>query len=72
MPVSVTLNPQETKTLQAPVRTIDVGVGSLIVTAGAKTTTVEAEKSYDAKDTPSLALYSPDSAIFQITYSDEG
>lgn len=71
MPVSVTLNPQETKTLQAPVREISVGVGSLIVTAGEKTTTVQAEKTYDAKDTSSLALYSPDSAIFQIVYPDE-
>lgn len=81
MPTVFTLNIQDSKALEAPVREISVGVGSVLVTRKLPTdedggykienTLVDKEKAYDGKDTPSLALYSPDGAHVTVTYASE-
>jgi hypothetical protein len=81
MPTVFTLNIQDSKALEAPVREISVGVGSVLVTRKIPTdedggyeienTLVDKEKAYDGKDTPSLALYSPDGAHVTVTYASE-
>lgn len=81
MPTVFTLNVQDAKALEAPVREISVGVGSVLVTRKVPTdedggykienTLVDKEKVYDGKDTPSLALYSPDGAHVTVTYASE-
>jgi hypothetical protein len=71
MRANLTFNPQQTRTLDAPVRTIAVGVGSVIVTNDHDSTIVEAPESYNAGDTASLAVYSPNGARVGVTYSDE-
>lgn len=80
-PTVFTLNIQDSKALEAPVREISVGVGSVLVTRKLPTdedggyeienTLVDKEKAYDGKDTPSLALYSPDGAHVTVTYASE-
>lgn len=81
MPTVLTLNVQDTKALEAPVREISVGVGSVLVTRKVPTdedggyevesTLVDKDKPYDGKDTPSLGLYSPDGARLAVTYANE-
>jgi hypothetical protein len=81
MPTVFTLNIQDSKALEAPVREISVGVGSVLVTRKVPTdedggyeiesTLVDKEKAYDGEDTPSLALYSPDGAHVTVTYASE-
>jgi hypothetical protein len=81
MPTVFTLNIQDSKALEAPVREISVGVGSVLVTRKVPTdedggyeienTLVDKDKAYDGKDTPSLALYSPDGAHVTVTYASE-
>jgi len=80
-PTVFTLNVQDAKALEAPVREISVGVGSVLVTRKVPTdedggyeienTLVDKEKAYDGKDTPSLALYSPDGAHVTVLYANE-
>lgn len=81
MPTVFTLNIQDSKALEAPVREISVGVGSVLVTRKIPTdedggyeienTLVDKEKAYDGEDTPSLALYSPDGAHVTVLYTNE-
>lgn len=81
MPTVFTLNTQDSKALEAPVREISVGVGSVLVTRKVPTaedggykienTLVDKEKAYDGEDTPSLALYSPDGAHVTVLYASE-
>lgn len=81
MPTVFTLNIQDSKALEAPVREISVGVGSVLVTRKVPTdedggykienTLVDKDKAYDGKDTPSLALYSPDGAHVTVLYANE-
>jgi hypothetical protein len=80
-PSVFTLNIQDSKALEAPVREISVGVGSVLVTRKVPTdedggyeiesTLVDKDKPYDGKDTPSLALYSPDGAHVTVLYASE-
>lgn len=81
MPTVFTLNVQDSKALEAPVREISVGVGTVLVTRKVPTdedggyeienTLVDKEKAYDGEDTPSLALYSPDGAHVTVLYASE-
>ncbi len=63
---------QDFKNLEAPVREVSVATGTVVVSAeGEKTTVVTSEKDFDAGDTPSLALYSPDGANVTVLYTTE-
>ena len=70
-PISLTFNPDQSRTLDAPVRQIDVATGSVIVTATDDSVLVGAGESFEAQDTASLTLYSPNSARILVTYSNE-
>ena len=71
MPVSLTFNPDHSRTLDRRVRRIDVHVGSLIVTETDDPILLGAEETREFDDIASLTLYSPVSARVTVTYSDE-
>lgn len=62
---------QDFKTLEAPVREVQVSTGTIIVTEGEDSTVVGPGETHDAGDTPSLALYSPDGANVTVLYTTE-
>jgi hypothetical protein len=62
---------QDFKNLEAPVREVSASTGTVVVTEGEKTTVVGPGENYDAGDTPSLALYSPDGANVTVLYTTE-
>lgn len=73
-PESLTLNAGDTRTFDAGLASVQVGVGSVIVTDGHDTTVVKADSDTDTHDCegkPSLALYSPDGANVAVTYANE-
>ena len=74
MPEVLVLNAGDTRTFDAGLASVQVGVGSVIVTDGHDSTVVKADTDTDTHDCegkPSLALYSPDGANVAITYADE-
>lgn len=74
MPEVLTLNAGDTRTFDAGLASVQVGVGSVIVTDGHDSTVVKADTDTDTHDCegkPSLALYSPDGANMAVTYVDE-
>ncbi|HZN10476.1 MAG TPA: Rho termination factor N-terminal domain-containing protein [Blastocatellia bacterium] len=71
MSVSLTFNPDHSRTLDRAVRRIDVSVGPLIVTATDDPEVIPAEESRDYDGVASLTLYSPNGAIVSVTYADE-
>jgi hypothetical protein len=74
MPEVITMNAGDTRTFDAGLASVQVGVGSVIVTDGHDTTVVEADSDTDTHDCegkPSLALYSPGGANVAVTYADE-
>lgn len=74
MPEVLTINAGETRTFDAGLASVQVGVGSVIVTDGHGSTVVEADSdtdTHDCKGKPSLALYSPDGANVAVTYANE-
>lgn len=62
---------QDFKTLEAPVREVQVSTGTIIVTEGENSTVVSPGETHDAGDTPSLALYSPAGANVTVLYTTE-
>lgn len=71
---NLTLNAGDTRTFDAGLASVQVGVGSVIVTDGHDSTVVKADTDTDTHDCegkPSLALYSPDGANVAVTYQDE-
>lgn len=70
-PENLTLNAGDTRSFDAGLHSVSVGVGSVIVTDGHDSTVVTPEKIYDCEGKPSLALYSPDGAVLSLTYADE-
>jgi len=71
MPVALTFNPEQTRTLERPVRRIDVAVGSVIVTKTDDPEKVQEGDSYQAEDSASLTVFSPRGAKVTVIYSDE-
>lgn len=74
MPEVLTINAGETRTFDAGLASVQVGVGSVIVTDGHDSTVVKADSDTDTHDCegkPSLALYSPDGANVAVTYANE-
>lgn len=74
MPENLTLNPGETRSFDAGLASVQVGVGSVIVTDGHDSTVVEADTdsdTFDCEGKPSLALYSPNGAVLAVAYADE-
>lgn len=74
MPEVITMNAGDTRTFDAGLASVQVGVGSVIVTDGHDSTVVKADTDTDTHDCegkPSLALYSPDGANIAVTYQDE-
>jgi hypothetical protein len=75
MPSLQLLNPGQSRSIDAPVRSIEVHTGSLVVTppdyAGAVPSPVGEGEIYKANDTASLNLLSPTGSRFGVTYSDE-
>jgi len=72
MPETLVLNGGETRHFDAPLRSVQVGVGSVIVTDGHDSTTVAAEDdTHDCGGKASLAFYSPDGANLSVVYADE-
>jgi hypothetical protein len=68
------MNEGDTKSFDAGLAFVQVGVGSVIVTDGHDSTVVKADTDTDTHDCegkPSLALYSPDGANVAVTYADE-
>lgn len=79
-PAAFTINEADTKNFDKAIRTITVGVGSVIVTRKVptdhdeteiQTETLNAGETYDVKNTAALALYSPDGARIGVVFSDE-
>lgn len=73
-PESFTMNEGDTKSFDAGLASVQVGVGSVIVTDGHDSTVVEADTdtdTFDCEGKPSLALYSPNGAVLAVTYQDE-
>lgn len=62
---------QDFKSLEAPVREVQVSTGTIIVTEGEDSTVVSSGETHDAGDTPSLALYSPAGANVTVLYTTE-
>lgn len=74
MPEVLVLNAGDTRTFDAGLASVQVGVGSVIVTDGHDSTVVKADTDTDTHDCegkPSLALYSPVGANVAITYAHE-
>jgi hypothetical protein len=74
VPEVLTLNAGDTRTFDAGLASVQVGVGSVIVTDGHDSTVVKADTDTDTlacEGKPSLALYSPDGANVAVTYQDE-
>jgi hypothetical protein len=74
VPEVITMNQGDTRTFDAGLASVQVGVGSVIVTDGHDSTVVKADTdtdTYDCEGKPSLALYSPDGANVAVTYQDE-
>lgn len=71
MASNLTFNPGQSRTLEAPVRQINVSVGSVVVTNGHDTSVVEENDVFDAKNTASLSVFSPSGARVTVTYADE-
>lgn len=74
MPEVLTINKGETKTFDAGLASVQVGVGSVIVTDGHGSTVIKADgdtNTHDCGGKPSLALYSPDGANVAVTYANE-
>jgi hypothetical protein len=74
MPEVLTINAGETRTFDAGLASVQVGVGSVIVTDGEDATVVKADGDdniHDCEGKPSLALYSPDGANVAVTYANE-
>lgn len=74
MPEVITMNAGDSRTFDAGLASVQVGVGSVIVTDGHDTTVVEADSDTDTHDCegkPSLALYSPNGANVAVTYQHE-
>lgn len=71
MPENITINGGDTRSFDAPLRSVQVGAGSVIVTDAHDSTVVRVDETHDCGDTASLALYSPDGANLAITYADE-
>ncbi len=74
MPENLTINAGETRTFDAGLASVQVGVGSVTVADGEDVTVVKADSDdniHDCGGKPSLALYSPDGANVAITYADE-
>jgi hypothetical protein len=73
-PENLTLNQGETRTFDAGLASVQVGVGSITVADGEDVTVVKADSDdniHDCEGKPSLALYSPDGANVAVTYADE-
>lgn len=71
---NLTLNAGDTRTFDAGLASVQVGVGSVVVTDGEDTTLVKADgdtDTHDCEGKPSLALYSPDGANVAVVYADE-
>lgn len=75
MPQLQVLNPGQSRTINAPVREVEVYSGDVVVTppayAGGKPVAVATGAIYEAKDTASLNLHSPTGSRFTVTLSDE-
>lgn len=71
MPTAIGFTPNQTRTIDKEIRSIDVDVGTLIVTPTDESVTVKAPDTYKAHDTANLTLYSPSGAKTTVTYSDE-
>lgn len=71
MPENLTLNQGDTRFFDAGLASVQVGVGSVIVTDGHDSTIVGEGETQDLEGKPSLALYSPDGANLSIVYADE-
>lgn len=74
MPENLTMNAGDTRSFDAGLTSVQVGVGSVIVTDGHDSTVVEADTdtdTFDCEGKPSLALYSPNGAVLAVTYADE-
>ena len=73
MSTNLVFNPNQTQTLPAPVRTITVAVGSVVVTDGHDSVVVQEDSSYDAANgqVAGLSVFSPNGARVSVTYSDE-
>lgn len=70
MPENLTLNPQDTRTFDAGLASVSVGVGSVVITEGRTPTIIEDGETAGPFE-PSSALYSPDGAILSVTYANE-
>lgn len=69
---SLTFNPGQGRTFDKAISTIDVHKGSALVTATDDPQLVSAGERYEAADTADLTLYSPQGAVVNIVYWDEG
>lgn len=73
MSTNLVFNPNQTQTLPAPVRTITVATGSVVITDGHEAVVVQEDSSYDAANgqVAGLSVFSPNGARVSVTYSDE-
>jgi hypothetical protein len=71
MATNLTINSHQSVLFEAPVHTITVTTGSVVITDGHDANVVEADAVYDAGDKASLSVFSPDSARISVTYADE-
>lgn len=71
MSVPLTFAPDQSRTLDKPVRRIDVAVGSVIVTETDNPVVVKTDETFSADDVASLTVYSPEGAKISVTYFDE-
>lgn len=70
---NLVMNAGDTRSFDAGLASVQVGVGSVIITDGKHNThLIDADSDdYDAEGEPSLAFYSPRGAILAVTYADE-
>jgi hypothetical protein len=71
MPTNHVFNPNQSRVFDAPVRRIDVAVGSLVITDGHDSKVVQETESYECDPTPMLSAFSPKGARVSVTYGDE-
>jgi Rho termination factor, N-terminal domain len=71
MSISLTFNPDQSRTLDKRVERIDVNVGSLLVTEVDEPVSIDTDESYDFESVANLTLYSPNGARAVVYYFDE-
>lgn len=71
MSVSLTFNPEQSRTLDRKVQRVDVNVGSLLITETDDPILVKAGEKREFDNVANLTLYSPNGAQVALYYFDE-